>query len=279
MTISIRPAQTVAEFRALEWLQSQIWGPVDVAPVHILLTIAKEGGVVLIAFDGEEPVGFAYGFIGLAGDKVDAQGRRIKLASHQAGVLPNYQDRGLGYELKLAQREATLARHIDHITWTFDPLQGRNARFNLRKLGAVCHTYLPNLYGEMTDELNQGLPSDRFRVDWWLTTEHVTDRLAGRFVEPYLSPDCPVLNPAAVLESNLPVPPDTFDLPVGDLCLVEIPADLSTLKQEVPDLALKWRLQTRDIFESAFATGYTAVDLLRREGRNYYLLQKDWQPK
>ncbi len=277
MTISIRPPQTVGEFQALEWLQAKIWGPDDVSPVHILLTIAKEGGVVLIALDDEEPVGFAYGFIGLAEDKIDTKGRRIKIASHQAGVLPGYQDRGLGYKIKLAQREATLAKNIDYITWTFDPLQGRNARFNLRKLGTVCNTYLPNLYGEMTDELNQGLPSDRFRVDWWLSAKHVTNRLTGQFVEPKLPPDCPVLNPASVPDSGFSIPPDTFDQPNGNLCLVEIPTSLSALKQEAPDIALKWRLQTRDIFETAFETDYTAVDLLRQEGRNYYLLQKDWQ--
>ncbi len=274
MTISIRPPTIIKEYEAIERLQSKIWGSsAGVTPVHVLLTIAKEGSVVLIAFDGEEPVGFAYGFLGFTEDN------RVKMASHQVGVLPAYQDRRIGHQLKLVQREATLAKNLDLITWTFDPLQGRNARLNLRKLGAVCNTYIPDFYGDMPDELNRGLPSDRFRVDWWIASEYVTQRVAGKEVaEPELpSPKCPVLNPAHILENGLPTPADTFDLPGSDLCLVEIPVNLPTLKNVAPDLALKWRLQTREIFETAFSQGYTAVDLLRREGRNYYLLQRDWQ--
>jgi predicted GNAT superfamily acetyltransferase len=234
--------------------------------------MAKEGGVVLLALDDDKPVGFAFGFPGVM------TGSRFKLASHQAGVLPAYQDRGLGYRIKLAQREAALARGMELITWTFDPLQGRNAAFNLRKLGAVCNTYFSNLYGDMADELNQGLPSDRFRVDWWIASDYVARRLAGGAPEPELSwLECPLLNPATQSEQGLLVPPESFDLPTTPYCWVEIPANLARLKAEAPAAALRWRLQTREIFETAFKTGYTAVNLLHQEGRNYYILQKNWQ--
>jgi len=272
MAVSIRPTKTIKDCQAIEWLQAEIWGSVtDVTPAHMLLTIAKEGGVVLLALDGDSPVGFAYAFPALTDDG------QIKLASHQAGVLPAYQNSGLGYNLKLAQREAALDRYLKLITWTFDPLQGRNARLNLRKLGAVCKTYIPNLYGDMSDELNQGLPSDRFRVDWWIASERVQQRIAGQFVEPDLPPDCLILNPAGVSKNNLVRPAETFELPAGEFCLVEIPTDLTILKTEAPNMALNWRLQTREIFEAAFNTGYTAIDLVCREGRNYYLLQKNWR--
>ena len=264
----------MAEFEAIEQLQIDIWGTgIGATPGIFLHVIAKEGGVVLLALDDDKPVGFSYGFLGFA------KNNTIKLASHQTGVLPAYQDRNLGYQIKLAQREATLALNIDHITWTFDPLQGRNASLNMRKLGAVCNTYYREYYGDMADELNQGLPSDRFVVDWWITTEHVTQRLAGKAIESNLpSMEYPILNEVTGLDPNgLPVPADGFDLPTGNRCLVEIPSDLSALKEKAPDLALKWRLQTRDIFEATFGMGYTAIDLLRYEGRNYYLLQKDWQ--
>ncbi len=276
MTISIHSVTTIEDCRIIERLQRDIWRSRDleVTPDHLLLTMAKEGGIVLLALaEDEQPVGFAYGFLGLTADK------RLKLASHQVGVLPAYQGSGVGCQLKLAQREAALARQIDCITWTYDPLEGRNARLNMRKLGAVCHTYLRDLYSDMRDELNVGLPTDRFRVDWWLTTEHVLKRLTAQAPEPALLPSvCPVLNPATRLENGLTAPPDTFDLPESDCCLVEIPADIQRLKVEAPNLALPWRLQTRHIFERAFANGYTAIDLLRQAGRNYYLLQKDWQP-
>lgn len=273
MSITIRPPETVEEFEAIEWLQAKIWGTaLGVTPGIFLFVIAKEGGVVLLALDNGEPVGFNYGIIGLA------EGNRVKLASHQTGVLPAYQDRGLGLKLKLVQREAALAKNLDHITWTFDPLQGRNARLNLRKLGAVCHTYVPNLYGEMEDALNQGLPSDRFNVDWWLSSEHVVLRLEGQYLAPDLSSaDYPVLNAATMSKHGFALPPDAFDLPLGQFCLVEVPTDIAILKGKAPDVALQWRLQTREIFEAAFSTGYTAVDLLRRPGRNYYLLQLGWK--
>lgn len=269
MTIFIRPPATVAEYEAIETLQAEIWGSLGIAPAHLLLTMGKEGGVVLLAFDDETPIGFAYGFLGVT------ETDQLKLASHQAGVVPAYQDRGIGYQLKLAQRDACLARKLNHITWTFDPLQGRNARFNLRKLGAVCNTYIRNLYGDMTDNLNWGLPTDRFRVDWWIATEYVRRRLAAQPAEPDLFPvEYPVLNPATLLDNGLLQPSDQVDLPEMSYCLVEIPADLARLKEERPDLALAWRLQTREIFETAFGLGYTAVDLLRQAGRNYYLLRK-----
>ena len=261
------------EFEAIEWLQAKIWGTaLGVTPGIFLFIIAKEGGVVLLALDNGEPVGFNYGIIGLA------EGNRVKLASHQTGVLPAYQDRGLGRRLKLVQRKAALAKNLDRITWTFDPLQWRNARLNLSKLGAVCNTYVPNLYGEMEDVLNQGLPSDRFNVDWWLSSEHVVRRLEGQTIAPDLSSlDCPVLNAATTSKHGFALPPDSCDLPLGQFCLVEVPTDIAILKRKAPDIALQWRLQTRKIFTAAFSTGYTAVDLLRRQGRNYYLLQLDWK--
>ena len=175
MPIEIRSAQTIEDCCFIEELQRQIWGDEDgVVPFHLLLTIAKEGGVVLLALAQNQPVGFAFGFPALT------KKGQLKIASHQAGVLPSWQDQGLGYKIKLAQRNAALELGIKLMTWTFDPLQSRNARFNLRKLGAVGNVYTPNLYGEMTDALNQGLPSDRFTVAWWLESPHVLRRLAGQ---------------------------------------------------------------------------------------------------
>jgi predicted GNAT superfamily acetyltransferase len=269
MPITIRPTSKIEDYEAIEWLQAEIWGPIGISPTHLVLTIAKESGVVLLAEDDGRPIGFVFGFLALTGEG------RLKLASHQAGVLPRYQSQGIGYRLKLAQREAALAKNIDLITWTYDPLQGRNARLNLNKLGAVCNTYLPNLYGNMADALNQGLPTDRFRVDWWLASPHVKQRLAG--AETPLNWNAyPVLNEGRQLANGLIAPPDRFATPDGSFCLVEIPADIAPFKTEAPELALQWRLQTREIFETVFAMGYTAVDLLRRENRNYYLLQKNW---
>jgi predicted GNAT superfamily acetyltransferase len=275
MTISIHSVTTIEDCQAIERLQAEIWGTteIEVNPSHLLLIIAKEGGIVLLAMDDNKPVGFSFGLLGLT------EHNHLKLASHMTGVLPAYQSTGLGYQLKLAQREVALARNLNLITWTFDPLQGRNAHLNLSKLGAVCKTYLRHLYGDMLDALNQGLPSDRFRVDWWIASAHVAQRLAGQTLEPASALSAyPIINPATIMKNGFPVPPPTFDLPQTPFCLVEVPPDLPSLKAKAPDLALQWRLHTRDIFEAYFSSAYTAVNLLRRGDRNYYLLQKDWQP-
>ena len=129
----------------------------------------------------------------------------------------------------------------------------------------------------MQDSLNQGLPSDRFNVDWWITTDYVAQHIAGQVAEPELSSDTPILNPATLQAQSILVPPEHCSQPNGELCLVEIPVDIAVLKQAAPDVALQWRLQTRELFETAFDMGYMAVDLIRRDGRNYYLLQENWQ--
>src|SRR5215471_13620977 len=180
MAIEIRPVKTEDEYHAVEQLQREIWGMQDVEIVafETLMTTHKNGGVMLGAFDvveGEERmVGFVFGFVGLTSDG------RVKHCSHIAGALPSYRDRGVGYALKLKQRGIVLAQGIDLITWTFDPLESRNARFNFHKLGATCNIYLRNLYGAMRDKLNAGLPSDRFQVDWRIASPRVEARLRGK---------------------------------------------------------------------------------------------------
>jgi len=275
MKVDIRSPNNINEYRLIERLQVDIWGSRDDAvPAHLLLTIEKEGGVVLLALENDTPIGFAFGFPALT-----AEGQ-LKLASHQAGVLPAYQGMGWGYRLKLAQREAALNRGFRLMTWTFDPLQGRNARLNLHKLAAVCNTYISNLYGNMTDQLNQGLPSDRFRVDWWLETDHVTQRLAGKpFQVAVRWHEYPLLSP---VERETFLAGTGSDLPEtvseSSFCLIEIPGNLHQLKLNDPDQALGWRLFTREVFLQTFSVGFTVVDLIRHEGRNFYLLQKNWTP-
>ena len=291
MAIEIRPIQTHDEYRAVEQIQRQAWGldDVDVVPDHLLLTAHKNGGLVLGAFEplpekGKERLaGFVFGFVGLTSDG------KIKHCSHMAGVAPAYQNRNVGYRLKLAQRERVLARGMDLITWTFDPLESRNSYLNFHKLGATCRTYLRDLYGNMRDGLNVGLPSDRFQVDWHIASAHVARRLRGDQVRPSLSAlqasGVPVLNRA--LPGPPPHPPQTV-LPIeGDRLLVQIPAHFQAIKSADPGLALAWRLHTRALFEAAFAEGYTVVDLLFEKAKgekeeneqSCYLLKKDWTPQ
>ncbi len=282
MAIEIRPIRTKDEYRAVEQLQRQVWGldDVEIVPDHLLLTAQKNGGLVLGAFDAspgeenEQLAGFVFGFAGLSPDG------RLKHCSHMTGVAPAYQNQSLGYRLKLAQREHVLAQGIDLITWTFDPLESRNASLNFHKLGATCQTYLRDLYGSMRDALNVGLPTDRFQVEWHIASDHVADRLRGDQVRPSLSTlratGVLPLNPS--LPGDPPRPPQT-SLPIqGDRLLIQIPAYFQAIKATDIGLARAWRLHTRVLFEAAFAGGYVVTDLLFEEGQSCYLLEKDWTP-
>lgn len=171
LTVPVRSLQSPWEFRRLEELQGEIWGlpEREVVPYHQFVAAGKAGGVVLGAFEGEIMVGFSYGF------PAWEQGRAY-LWSHMTGVLPGYQGKGWGPLLKWEQRRQALARGYTLIRWTFDPLQAHNAYFNLRKLGAVVTSYLPDCYGEMGDRVNRGLPSDRLLAEWYLDSPWVKVR-------------------------------------------------------------------------------------------------------
>jgi predicted GNAT superfamily acetyltransferase len=198
----------------------------------------------------------------------------LKHCSHMAGALPGYRDQGVGYALKLKQREIVLAQGIDLITWTFDPLESRNARFNFRKLGATCGVYLRNLYGAMRDKLNAGLPSDRFQVDWRIASPRVESRLRGEMgdasASALMAAGVPLINPPFAGEPLRPAP---IALAGEERMLIQIPSDFQSLKARDRNLALEWRLHTREAFEEAFAKGYLATDLILESGRSYYLLE------
>ncbi|MGB0387041.1 MAG: hypothetical protein ACPGWR_19675 [Ardenticatenaceae bacterium] len=280
MSIVIRPVKTIVESRMVEDLSMRVWeaGPESTVPDHVIITIAKNRGVVLLAFDGEQPVGFCLGFVGLTKEL------RMKHCSHQAGVLRAYQNSGLGYQLKVAQRKMVLGQGIDHVTWTFDPLETRNANLNLHKLGAVCRTYMRNVYGDIRDGLNAGLPTDRFLVDWWVKSEWVGSRIDQKVSPPTLSQweaqGVPVLNAPTRNRDGYLVPPTNLPaLNDARYYLVELPPSIQAIKSADISLAHAWRMHTRALFEEAFAQGYSAIDLLYENRRTCYLLEKEWQKK
>src|SRR5438874_11837294 len=162
--VEVRLARSHAEFAACEALSRDIWGAAErnVVPRELLLTMQLNGGLVHGAFlpDGRL-VGFCFGFAGLR----DGQ---LRLCSHQLGVIPELRGTGIGIELKQAQRNDARRLGVELVTWTFDPLEARNAYINLHRLGCIARLYDRDHYGAMEDELNRGLPSDRFEAEWWL---------------------------------------------------------------------------------------------------------------
>jgi predicted GNAT superfamily acetyltransferase len=272
ITISIRPLR-FSEYHACEVLQRQVWAmpdDLDVVPLHLLMSVQKQGGLLLGAFDGDNLVGFVFGFPGFQEDG------HVKHCSHMMGVASAYRSQGIGYRLKLAQRESILSQGLDLVTWTYDPLESRNAHLNIRKLGAVCRTYIRDLYGPMTDALNVGLPSDRFQVEWWAGSDRVGLRLRGESLQPPLS----LMEKAnsTELDGEDPLAPGALVLDIdAEMIAVEIPADYQAIKAAEPDLALEWRLATRQVFETYFRAGYVIDDFVSDRvlglRRSFYVLR------
>jgi predicted GNAT superfamily acetyltransferase len=275
MNLSIRSLNSAAELSACEAMQRQAWAMPDdleVVPAHLLVAVQRNGGVLLGAFDAGDLVGFVFSFPALA-----ATGG-LKHCSHLMAVAPSHQSKGIGYQLKLAQRQQVLDQGIDLITWTFDPLESRNAYLNIRKLGGVCSSYYRDYYGPLTDGLSSGLPSDRFEVEWWIASERVLRRLAGDLSGE--SGDAVVQANAAVRRADGYLAPGVIDLGARTGAIrIEIPADYQVLKSAAPDLALEWRLAVREMAESYFAAGYVVDDVFHTrtpEGeRSTYILRAE----
>jgi len=272
---TIRLLQSAEEMTAVESLQRQVWSgsETDVIPAHLLLAVVHNGGLALGAFAGGKLVGGVFGFPAFY---PTPDGPRLKHHSHILGVLPEWNGKGIGFSLKRAQWQVVRKQGIDRITWTFDPLLGLNAHLNITRLGAVCNTYLRSEYGEMRDNLNTGLPSDRFQVDWWLNTKRVERRLSRR-PRPALTLEHYRTAEAAVLETQIGKgislrPQGDKSSISGTLVLVEIPSEFLSLKSNDLPLAQEWRSYTRQVFEEAFAAGYLVTDFIHENRRSFYVL-------
>src|SRR5580700_4132696 len=237
--IVVRPAEDSADFGVGVGLQRTVWGysEIDTVPDQMFVVAKKTGGQVLLAFDGKRAVGFALAFVAL-------KETGAYLHSHMVGVLAEYRDRGVGRLLKLAQREYALARRIDLIEWTFDPLQLKNARFNIARLGAVVRHYIPNLYGRTSSPLHAGLPTDRLVAEWWVRSQRVAEVLGGRL------------------------------RPMGADCeRIAIPAGIRGICRDDPRLAEKIQTKVREQFLTNIANGRAAVGFEFNEEHGTYLLE------
>ncbi|MDZ7704779.1 MAG: hypothetical protein U5L04_09890 [Trueperaceae bacterium] len=258
----IRTLETTDDFRAAEEVQRRVWGFVDieVVPLHTLLTAQKNGGLVLGAFaapggvrdEPAEMIGMLFGFLGRD------QNGDVKHCSHLMGVVPEQHGRGVGQALKRYQRACVLGQGHRLITWTFDPLEPRNAHLNTNRLGGFCRRYLTNVYGEIRDDLNTGLPTDRFEVEWWIASPQVEARLGG---EGAPGPSGPTVN-RCTTEDGMRVPL-SWQQRREPYLLVEIPPNIQVIKMRSPDTALAWREHSRELFGYYFARGY-AVQAVHR---------------
>jgi predicted GNAT superfamily acetyltransferase len=236
--IVVRTCDALEEFHACVDLQREIWGEHDleIEPTTMFVVASITGGQVLGAFDGAVMVGYTLAVAGL-------HANRPYLHSHQTGVRASYRDRGVGRMLKLFQRDEALSRGIRLIEWSFDPLEIKNAHFNLNRLGAICRRYVPNLYGITTSPLHRGIPTDRLIAEWFLDSPRVVAAING-------------------------LAPERIDAP-GKL---ELPSDLEPTRENCAEQVQGLQSRVRKEFIDWFARGYAAIAVHRTASANAYLL-------
>lgn len=276
----------MAEIEQVRHVQMATWGMAEeeTIPPHTLHALQHHGASLLGALDGDRVVGFAFAVPGLTTTDGAAQ---LKLYSVATGLLPGYQQTGAGYRLKLAQREFANQIGVRLVSWTYDPLMSLNGRFNIHKLGGTVSTYHRNFHGNMSG-VNAGLPTDRFEVDWWVTSERVQKRVGEGEKRPLILTDllhngATLVNPTHFNSLGHPVPPDNVNIENNNpLLLVEIPANFTPLKTADFALAQQWRLHTRHLFEPLFHRGYTVTNFVQnddqKQRRSFYLLTQQTQP-
>ncbi len=235
--IEVRHCATLADYAACVRLEHVTWGEEIAVPSAVFVVAHHTGGQVLGAFAGNEMVGFT---LALAGVRAG----RPYLHSHMTAVLPEYRDRGVGRRLKLLQRDDALARDVDVIEWTFDPLELKNAHFNFAALGAVARRYIPNCYGVTESPLHAGLPTDRLLAEWWLASDRVKSILADRAL------------PAA-----------------SSAVRISLPTNLAEVKASDLTAAARVQTEAREQFEKWFAKGYVATGIERRGATSDYILE------
>jgi predicted GNAT superfamily acetyltransferase len=235
--IEVRHCASLAEYEECVNLQRITWGKDILVPSAMFVVARHTGGQTLGAFDGTKMGGFTYAVAGVR------EGQPF-LHSHMTAVLPEYRDRGVGRRLKMFQRQDALKHGIELIEWTFDPLELKNARFSLVRLGVVLRRFIPNCYGITDSPLHAGLPTDRFVAEWWLDSERVKDILANN-------------------------PP-----PVGTAVQrISLPADIGEIKAKNRDAAAHIQSEVREQFEKAFADGYVATGFEMAGATAEYILE------
>jgi predicted GNAT superfamily acetyltransferase len=178
--IYVKALTELSAFEQCVQMEEAIWGydPADMIPRRVFLLASRIGGQVLGAFadDPHQPVGFAMALPAY-------RNGHAYLHSHMVGVLPEFRNRGVARELKLAQRDDALARGFELMEWTFDPLEIKNAHLNIAKLGAIVRRYKHDFYGPSSSPLQGGLPTDRVYAEWWLKSDGVERVLRGEAMQ------------------------------------------------------------------------------------------------
>ncbi len=264
--IIIRDVASIDDLRKIGAVEKQVWtlDERDLAPMTLLIALKEAGSIIVGAFDGDALVGFALGFPSL-------ESGHVAIHSHMLAVLPEYRDFNLGYRLKLAQRDRALAAGIKKMSWTFDPLQSRNAHFNFAKLGVVSDRYKVDFYGRDSSSVLHQNGTDRLWLTWPLDSVRVQRRLSSA-----RNDALPIGVDAVAADTELrPVRGPLAEIVPQPAALISIPDDIVALENRDPALAWEWRLATRWAFTELLAAGFFVADFFRGANRTgKYMLRR-----
>jgi predicted GNAT superfamily acetyltransferase len=241
--IEVRLCHTLAEYEDCLRLEQITWGTGILVPTAIFVVAQETGGQIIGAFDKKEMIGFTMALAAI-------HEGRPSLHSHMTAVLEPYRDKGVGRALKLFQRQEALARNIHLVEWTYDPLELKNARFNLMRLGAIIRRMIPNCYGITDSPLHKGMPTDRLVAEWWLDSPRVSRIVTGG------SPE------------------------VGsrtEFTRVSIPNNIADLRTKDRPDAERIQTQVREQFESNFAKKMVVTAIESNPTTTDYILQPQSQ--
>jgi predicted GNAT superfamily acetyltransferase len=244
--LEIRNCRGTEELDACVHLQKEVWNfsDVDLIPLRMFVVAQKIGGQVIGAFDKDELVGFT---LSIPGSRTG----HAYLHSHMLAVRQKYRNAGVGRKLKLAQRDEALARGIELIEWTFDPLEIKNAHLNIARLGAITRRYTLNQYGMSSSPLQGGLPTDRLVAEWWLRSARVQSVLNGN-------------QPSMAVEIS-----------------IEVPAEVYQWKASADDRERAKEVQSRnrEAFLGAFQRGLSVLGYERDQQGNGKFLLGRWDER
>jgi predicted GNAT superfamily acetyltransferase len=272
--ILIRSLESVEDLAKLRAVEKEVWrlSDDDVLPLTIAIALHAAGNIFVGAFDQGKMVGFAFGFLGL-------EHGRTTIHSHMLAVLERYRQYDVGARLKHAQRERALAMGVDEMTWTYDPLQSRNAHLNFGKLGVLADAYKVDFYGPETSSILHQNGTDRLWVRWMLKSKRVRERIAEKSTRAETLDALKLLVPLVAFNGNgRPARADLKESLSRQRVSIEIPGDILDVERSDMGLAREWRAATRWAFTEALRAGFFVAEYCRsirgQQGPGAYLLQR-----
>ncbi len=257
--IIYRELDNFEAYSQIEDIQQDSWEVPDreLVPKRIPYATSKSGGIVLGAYKDDFMIGYVWGWVGYNKQEENF------IYSHHNAVRKEYQNKGIGFQLKLEQRNWAIRKGFNLIKWVFDPLQTKNCNLNIHKLGATCNTYKNNYWLELKDALNEGIETDRLYCSWDLLSEHVENHVNRK----YTDFSSIINNPENhVLDINqkgefLKIENMKMDRDES-IIVIEVPSNFIKMKKTNKNLAVKWRFQTRSVFQNYFDKGYKIIDFV-----------------